>query len=119
MFCDVRPNLRTPHVHQLDRRADHFAMTGETLAQAAQTVGIRWRCTDLDGRTRAASRKKAGPAPKSVRLKAPRLARIARWWVAGSGRNLSTGPVQNILRRSRVREVKPSSPSPTTCGSLP
>lgn len=44
-------------------------------------------------------KQEAGPATKSVRLKAPRLARIARWWVAGSGRNLSAGPVQNILRR--------------------
>ena len=40
-----------------------------------------------------------GLAPrKSVRLEAPRLARVARWWVAGSGRNLSAGPVSNIVR---------------------
>jgi hypothetical protein len=38
-------------VHRLDRRADRLAVTSETLAQAAQTIGIRWRCTDLDGRT--------------------------------------------------------------------
>jgi hypothetical protein len=24
---------------------------------------------------------------------------LGRWWVAGSGRNLSAGPVQTILRR--------------------
>ncbi len=37
-------------VHRLNRRADRLAMTSETLAQAAQTLGIRWRRTDLDGR---------------------------------------------------------------------
>src|SRR5438093_4513977 len=41
-----------------------------------------------------------GLAPrKSVRLKAPRLARVARWWVAGSGRNLNAGPVLTIVPR--------------------
>jgi GNAT superfamily N-acetyltransferase len=44
-------------------------------------------------------KQEAGPAPESVRLKAPRLARMARWWVAGSGRNLSARPTQNMLRR--------------------
>jgi hypothetical protein len=38
-------------VHLLDRRADRFAVTAETLARAAQTVGIRRRRTDLDRRT--------------------------------------------------------------------
>ena len=33
------------------------------------------------------------PHAKLRSLEAPRLARIARWWVAGSGRNLSAGPV--------------------------
>jgi hypothetical protein len=37
-------------VHRLDRRADRFAVTSETLAQAAQTLGIRRRRTDLDRR---------------------------------------------------------------------
>jgi hypothetical protein len=61
----------------------------------------------------------AGPARKSVRLEAPRLARVARWWVAGSGRNLSAGPVPNIVRPfAGVRAVKTSSRSPTTCGFL-
>jgi hypothetical protein len=41
------------------------------------------------------------PHANSVCLKAPRLARIARWCVAGSGRNLSAGPIENILRRFR------------------
>lgn len=59
-------------------------------------------------------KQETGPTPKSVRLKAPRLARVARWWVAGSGRNLSAGPTQNILRRLGVRAVKPSSRSATT-----
>ncbi len=61
----------------------------------------------------------AGPATKSVRLEAPRLARVARWWVAGSGRNLSAGPVPNIVRPfGGVRAVKTSSRSPTTYGFL-
>ncbi len=38
-------------VHRLNRGADRFAVTSETLAQAAQTVGIRRRRTDLDRRT--------------------------------------------------------------------
>src|SRR2546430_4939214 len=33
------------------------------------------------------------PHTKLRSLEAPRLARVARWWVAGSGRNLSAGPV--------------------------
>ncbi len=49
---------------------------------------------------------------------APRLARLARWWVAGSGRNLSTGPVKNSLRRLGVGAAKTSCRSSTTCGSL-
>jgi hypothetical protein len=38
-------------VHRLDRRADGFTVTRETLAQATQTVGIGRRRTDLDRRT--------------------------------------------------------------------
>jgi hypothetical protein len=45
------------------------------------------------------SDKELTPHAKLRSLEAPRLARIARWWVAGSGRNLSAGPVQNILCR--------------------
>ena len=42
------------------------------------------------------------PRKRSVRLEAPRLARIARWWVAGSGRNRSAGPVHNrVLLQGR------------------
>ena len=63
-------------------------------------------------------KREAGPATKSVRLGAPRLARIARWWGAGSGRNLIAGPVTTSYAVSGPRTVKPSSVSPTTCGSL-
>jgi hypothetical protein len=35
-----------------------------------------------------------GPARELRSPEAPRLARVARWWVAGSGRNLSAGPVE-------------------------
>jgi hypothetical protein len=38
-------------VHRLNRRADRLVVNGETLAQAAQTVGIRRRPSHLDGRT--------------------------------------------------------------------
>jgi hypothetical protein len=34
------------------------------------------------------------PHAKLRSLEAPRLTRIARWWVAGSGRNLSAEPVR-------------------------
>ena len=39
-----------------------------------------------------------GPARKLRSPEAPRLARVARWWVAGSGRNLSAAPVEHTLR---------------------
>jgi hypothetical protein len=38
-------------VHRLDRRADRLVVNSETLAQAAQTISIRRRRADLDGRT--------------------------------------------------------------------
>src|SRR6266496_5094932 len=38
-------------VHRLDRRADRRPITVDPLRQAMQTVGIRWRRTDLDRRT--------------------------------------------------------------------
>ena len=38
-------------VHRLDRGADRRAVTIEPLAQAAQTIGVRRRRTDLDRRT--------------------------------------------------------------------
>ncbi len=38
-------------VHRLNRRTDRRTMTIEPFRQAAQTVGIRWRRTDLDCRT--------------------------------------------------------------------
>jgi hypothetical protein len=38
-------------VHRLNRGADRFAVTSETLAQAAQTVDIRRRRSHLHGRT--------------------------------------------------------------------
>jgi hypothetical protein len=38
-------------VHRLDRRTDRRAMAIKPLRQAAQTVGVRWRGTNLDGRT--------------------------------------------------------------------
>jgi hypothetical protein len=38
-------------VHRLDRGTDRRAMTIEPLRQSAQTIAIRWRRTDLDGRT--------------------------------------------------------------------
>jgi len=47
------------------------------------------------------------PRKRSVRLEAPRLARIARWWVAGSGRNRSAGPVHNRVLLQGARLVKP------------
>src|SRR5439155_18710859 len=40
------------------------------------------------------SSKRLAPQRESVRLEAPRLARVARRWVAGSGRNLIAGPVR-------------------------
>src|SRR5438876_1900162 len=49
--------------------------------------------------------RKAGPASNSVRPKAPRLARLARRWVAGQGRKLNAGPVQNSLLLSALGAV--------------
>jgi hypothetical protein len=70
---------------------------------------------DADGHRREALRRHAEVRPRarvtydaargwprtrnSVRLKLLASRASARWWVAGSGRNLSAGPVQNILRR--------------------
>jgi 3',5'-cyclic AMP phosphodiesterase CpdA len=47
-------------------------------------------------RRKPVGRKQAGPCNEVRSPEAPRLARLARWWVADSGRNLSTGPVTNI-----------------------
>jgi hypothetical protein len=42
------------------------------------------------------------PAPQRLRSpEAPRVARTARWWVAGSGRNLIAGPVTSLRRLKR------------------
>jgi hypothetical protein len=41
----------TRAVHRLDRRADRRAMATNSLAQATQTIGVRWRRPDLDRRT--------------------------------------------------------------------
>jgi hypothetical protein len=49
---ELEPIVHEPRpVHRLNCRADRLAVTCETLAQATQTVGIRWRRTDLDRRT--------------------------------------------------------------------
>jgi hypothetical protein len=93
------------------RRTDPRVPTSSLIRVCAAHGLLRKRSSTITGappaRGSASGRsqsvkQEAGPAPKSVRLKAPRLARIARWWVAGSGRNLSAGPVQNILRPVRA-----------------
>src|SRR5438132_9678418 len=69
--------------------------------RAAETRGFRSRESGASNALGLSGSVKpeAGPARTSVRLGAPRLARIARRWVAGSGRNLSAGPVQNTVTR--------------------
>ena len=50
--CELEPVVHEAGaVHRLDRRPDRNAVASETFAQAAQTISIRWRRTDLDGRT--------------------------------------------------------------------
>jgi hypothetical protein len=58
------------------------------------------------------------PQRKSVRLEAPRLTRIARRCVAGSGRNLIAGPGRTSYAVYGRRTIQLSSRSSTTCGSL-
>ena len=87
------------------RRARLVRAEGALARERASTTRRAWRRSQ-----------RLAPQRSPVRLKAPRLARIARWWVAGSGRNLNAGPVQSSYAVWSVRAVKPSSPSRTTCG---
>ena len=74
-----------PRSHSTSRRSAMLARLFQVLVtctpRAARTVSKR-------------SSNRAAPQRESVRLEAPRLARVARRWVAGSGRNLIAGPVR-------------------------
>lgn len=81
MFGSIlRPSVKLIH-------AAHVILV-EGSSQAASGTA-RTRCKPV-GQAR-------GPATKSVALKAPRLARLTRRWVAGRGRNLNAGPMQSTL----------------------
>src|SRR5205814_5209151 len=87
------------------RRARLVRAEGALARERASTTRRAWRRSQ-----------RLAPQRSPVRLKAPRLARIARWWVAGSGRNLSLGPVQSSSSVWGVITATPPPPSVTTCG---
>src|SRR5439155_2563925 len=109
------------------RRARPALMGGGLAAQKCQTRQLR-RVTGFDAQILSSPNHTVKPSPRAARrprqtaralraeeqpgqvrawprtrFRSPdarRLARSARWWVAGSGRDLSAGPVVKILQPS-------------------
>ncbi len=78
--------------------------TKQNQATFAQELWV----IEADGSNDA--QREADPTLGSIRRDAPRLARIARWWVAGSGRNLRAGPVENSVFPLGPENVKNNAP---------